>query len=199
MKKWLSIIFVLTISSVLHAQAISADQLIPSGLRSISTTGITVDIGGGNYRLSLNAASGEGEELWGLVVGSDYYMAENTELLMKMDNYEIIHLVADRVNVSALTTPDHFTTYHIGGISETFVEPGGERDYYVSIFRLSDDQVSLLEDHAIKKMRISLGQSYLEKSSGLKRLSRWLSKSVSLIRERRLKPLGDHKSITDGF
>ena len=110
-----------------------------------------------------------------------------------------IHLHADNVQSSAMTTPDHYTTYHFGRVSETFIEPGTERDYYISIFALSEDQVSLLENQAIKKMHISLGHSYLEKPSGLKKLSRWLSKSATLIRERSQKPLGVHKSITDGF
>ena len=199
MKKFISIILLFIISVALYAQVITGDYVIPNGLRSISTTGIIVDIGGSKYTFSLNAATGEGGEIWGLTVGSDIFIAENAELLMKLDNDEVIHLHADQVNVSALTTPEHYTTYHIGGISETYVEPGRERDYYVSIFRLSEDQVSLLKDHAIKKLRISQGQSYLEKSSGLKKLSRWLSKSYALIRERRQTSFGGKNSITDGF
>ena len=199
MKKLFAIILAFTISTALYAQAISADRLLPNGLRSISTTGIIVDVSGGKYTFSLNAATGEDGELWGVIVGSDIFMTDNAELLMKLDNDEIIHLVADHVNVSALTTPDHYTTYHIGGISETYVEPGREKDYYVSIYKLSEEQIALLESHAIKKMRISLGQSYLEKASGLKKLSRWLSKSATLIRERMQKPQGIHKGITEGF
>lgn len=199
MKQLLSFLFVITISTALYAQAVSADLLTPNGYRQISATGIMVDISGGKYTFSLNAATGEGGELWGLTVGSDYYMSENAELLIKLDDDEIIHLVADRVNVSTLSTPEHYTTYSIGGISETYVEPSRERNYYVSIFRLSNEQVSLLKSHSIKKMRISLGQSYLEKASGLKKLSRWLSNSVTLIRERIQKPEGSHGSITEGF
>lgn len=199
MKKLFAIILAFTISTALYAQAISADRLLPNGLRSISTTGIIVDVSGGKYTFSLNAATGEDGELWGVIVGSDIFMTDNAELLMKLDNDEIILLVADHVNVSALTTPDHYTTYHIGGISETYVEPGREKDYYVSIYKLSEEQVLLLESHDIKKMRISLGQSYLEKASGLKKLSRWLSKSAALIRDRMQKPSAVPKSITEGF
>ena len=199
MKKLFAIILAFTISTALYAQAISADRLLPNGLRSISTTGIIVDVSGGKYTFSLNAATGEDGELWGLIVGSDIFMTDNAELLMKLDNDQIIHLVADHVNVSALTTPDHYTTYHIGGISETYVEPGREKDYYVSIYKLSEEQLSLLESHDIKKMRISLGQSYLEKASGLKKLSKWISKSATLIRDRMQKPSAGAKSITEGF
>lgn len=199
MKKLFAIISVFTISTALYAQSISADHLIPNGLRSISTTGIMVDVSGGKYTFLLNAVTGEDGELWGLIVGSDIFMTDTVELLMKLDNDEIIHLVADRVNVSALNTPDHYTTYHFGGISETYVEPSREKDYYVSIYKLSVEQVSLLESHVIKKMRISVGQSYLEKAFGLKKLSRWLSKSVTLIRDRMQKPSAGPKSILEGF
>ena len=199
MKKWFSIISIIIVSTTLHAQAISVDHLIPNGLRQISATGIKVDISGCKYTFALNAAVGERGELWGLVVGSDYHMDENTELLMRLDNDEIIHLSADRVNASTRTTPEHYTTYTFGGISETYVEPEEERAYFVSIFTLTDNQVSLLEDHSIKKMRISLGQSYLEKASGLKKMSRWLSKSAMMIRDRIQRPMKSPTSITDGF
>ena len=139
MRKLFAIILAFTISTALYAQVISADRLLPNGLRSISTTGIIVDVSGGKYTFSLNAATGEDGELWGLIVGSDIFMTDNAELLMKLDNDEIIHLVANRVNVSALTTPDHYSTYHIGEISETYVEPGREKDYYVSIYKLSEE------------------------------------------------------------
>ena len=199
MKKLITIITVLGISTVLQAQSIFIDRLEVNGLRRIMATGTKVDIDGGKYDFTLKAYFGEGASFWGLAVSSDLFISEDTELLIKLDNDEVIHLHADNAQSSATTTPEHYTTYHFGGISETFIEPGTERDYYISIFALSEDQVSLLENQAIKKMRISLGSSYLEKSSGLKKLSRWISKSVALIRERSQRPLGVHKSITDGF
>lgn len=199
MKKLITLMIVLGISTVLQAQSIFIDRLEVNGLRQIMTTGTKVDIDGGKYDFTLKAFFGEGASFWGLVVSSELFISEDTELLIKLDNDEVIHLHADNVQLSATTTPDHYTTFHFGGISETFIEPRTERDYFISIFALSEDQVSLLENQAIKKMRISLGPSYLEKTSGLKKLSRWLSKSVTLIRERKQKPLGVHKSITDGF
>lgn len=199
MKRLILILVFTTLSIILRAQSIYADQIIPNGLRQISCTGTEIEIAGGKYTFFLTAATGDGGSIWGMLVGSELFIAEDAELLMKFDNDEVIHLHADQVNVSALTTPEHYITYHNGGISETYVEPSRDRDYYVSIFKLSEDQVSLLENHTVKKIRISLGRTYLEETSGLKKLSRGLSKSVKLIRERMSRPMVSSSSITEGF
>lgn len=199
MKRLITLILFIAASSVLQAQSIFIDRLEPNGLRQIMATGTNVDIGGGQYSLTLKAYTGGGEVFWGLVVSSELFISEATELLMKLDNNEIIHLHADKVSVSTTSKPSHFTTYSYGGISKTYVHPQEDKDYYMTIFNLDDKQVALLEKHAIKKVRISIGQSYLEKASGLKTLSRSLSKSATMIRDQMQKPMMSPKSITDGF
>ena len=133
------------------------------------------------------------------MVNSDLFISDNSEMLIKLANEEVIHLWAGKVSVSTFTTPEHYITFHYGSISTTYVDPAKEQKYYTSFFPLTDEQLALIEGHSIKKIRISLGPSYLEKASGLRKLSSWLSKGSKVIKERVQNPMVSAKSITDGF
>ena len=199
MKKLLIVIVLFAVSIALDAQVIQVDRLDPSGARQIMTTGTTVKIEGYPYTFKLVAFTKGGSSQWSLVVNSDLFISDNSEMLIKLANEEVIHLWAGKVSVSTFTTPEHYITFHYGSISTTYVDPAKEQNYYTSFFPLTDEQLALIEGHSIKKIRISLGPSYLEKASGLRKLSSWLSKGSKVIKERVQNPMVSPKSITDGF
>ena len=199
MKKLLIVIVLFAVSIALDAQVIYVDRLDPSGNRQIMTTGTTVKIEGYPYTFKLVAFTKEGLTLWSLSVNSEAFISDNSEMLLKLDNDEIVHLWTGKVSVSTYTTPEHHMTFNFGSISTTYVDPAKEQNYYTSLFPLTDEQLALIESHSIKKIRISLGPSYLEKGSGLKKLSSWLSKGSKVIKERMQIPMVGPKSITDGF
>ena len=181
MKKLLIVIVLFAVSIALDAQVIYVDRLDPSGNRQIMTTGTTVKIEGYPYTFKLVAFTKEGLTLWSLSVNSEAF------------------IWTGKVSVSTYTTPEHHMTFNFGSISTTYVDPAKEQNYYTSLFPLTDEQLALIESHSIKKIRISLGPSYLEKGSGLKKLSSWLSKGSKVIKERMQIPMVGPKSITDGF
>ena len=199
MKKLLIVIVLVAVSIALDAQVIQVDRLDPSGARQIMTTGTSVKIEGYPYTFKLVAFTKGDSSLWSLSVNSEAFISDNSEMLLKLDNDEIVHLWAGKVSVSTYSTPEHYITFHFGSISTTYVDPVQEKNYYTSFFPLTDEQLALLERHAIKKIRISLGPSYLEKGSGLRKLSSWLSKGSRVIKERMQNPMVGPKSITDGF
>lgn len=199
MKKLLTIVVFFSVFISLDAQTIYVDRLDPDGNRQIMTTGTTVKIEGYPYTFKLVAFTKEGSTLWSLSVNSEAFISDNSEMLLKLDNDEIVHLWTGKVSVSTYTTPEHYMTFHFGSISTTYVDPAKEQNYYTSFFPLTEEQLALIEGHSIKKIRISLGPSYLEKASGLRKLSSWLSKGSKVIKERMQNPMVSPKSITDGF
>ena len=183
----------------LDAQTIYVDRLDPDGNRQIMTTGTKVKIEGYPYTFKLVAFTRGGASQWSLVVNSDLFISDYSEMLIKLANDEVIHLWAGKVSVSTFTTPERYITFHYGSISTTYVDPAKEQNHYTSFFPLTEEQIALIEGHSIKKIRISLGPSYLEKDSGLRKLSSWLSKGSKVIKERMQNPMVGPKSITDGF
>ena len=199
MKRLLLAILFSAFSIAASAQSVYSDRISLDGRQMITSSGTKVDIGGNQYTIFVAASTSDNAPQWALLVGSELFMSDDTQVLIKLDNDEIIHLLAEKVSISSLSSPDRYTTYHFGGVSETYLDPGTKRDYYNSIFWVTDEHLFLLENHKIKKIRISLGSTYLEKASGLKKMSRELSRSIKAIRSRMTKPSNSLQNFTEGF
>lgn len=137
MKKLLIVIVLFAVSIALDAQVIQVDRLDPSGSRQIMTTGTSVKIEGYPYTFKLVAFTKGDSSLWSLSVNSDAFISDNSEMLFKLDNDEIVHLWAGKVSVSTYSTPEHYITIHLGSISTTYVDPVKEQNYYTSFFPLT--------------------------------------------------------------
>lgn len=84
----------------------------------------------------------------------------------------------------------------IGGI--TYISPSQQVDYYSSIYELSPEQMDIIANNGIKKIRISSGMKYRDKEFINNSLGKFLMKCRMNIQERIDNPL-KKKDVFDDF
>lgn len=183
-----------TISS--FCQTIVIDRIEPDGERQIMSSETYVKIGGVPYAFNLKAYFGDKGTTWALVSTSEIFASEGGLMLIKLKDGTVIQLHVN--NVKQLEGQTHLTTYHYDYYSETYVTPAKDNGRFVSLYPMDGEQIYSIQNQGIKKIRIAVGQNYIEQNSGLNKLSRWLSGSFKLIQEQSQKTV-HHKDIKEGF
>lgn len=184
-----------TISS--FCQAIVIDRIEPDGERQIMTSETYVKIGGVPYAFNLKAYFGDKGTTWALVSTSEIFASEGDLMLIKLKDGTVLQLHVN--NVKQLEGQIHLTTYHYDYYSETYVTPSKDNSRFVSLYPMDGEQIYSLQNQGIKKIRIAVGQNYLEQRSRLKKLSKWLSGSIKMIQEQSQKPVLTSNDIKEGF
>lgn len=183
-----------TISS--FCQTIVIDRIEPDGERQIMSSETYVKIGGVPYAFNLKAYFGDKGTTWALVSTSEIFASEGGLMLIKLKDGTVIQLHVN--NVKQLEGQTHLTTYHYDYYSETYVTPAKDNGRFVSLYPMDGEQIYSIQNQGIKKIRIAVGQNYIEQNSGLNKLSRWLSGSFKLIQEQSQKTV-HHKDIKECF
>lgn len=181
-------------ASVVDAQKISVDRIESDGKHQIMTETKDYSIDGAKYSFGMKVFEGEYSKVWCLLISSYYYIPDVAEVLLKLGNGETIYLSCNYVNVGKVTMPGYGFT--IGNY--TSISPSRDVDYYSSIYDITPEEIDKIEEHGIKKIRISNGTSYRDKEFHGNSLGKYLVKCRKKIRERLDNPL-KRKGLFDDF
>lgn len=163
----------------LSAQKVELDRYEKDGRRQIMTTTKTVSMNNHQYNFGIKAFQGITETDWLLLVTSYSTIADNTILLIKLGNDDIINLPVNNIKVSDHQTNSYIINY--GSIST--VTPSITIHYYSSVFVLSQYDMDRIDQYGISKIRISAENSFREKTFSKNQLGKFLTKSRKLIRD----------------
>ena len=103
-KIYLAIALCFTLIS-LNAQSISVDRIEEDGKRQIMTETKSFYINQSKFHIGLKAFVDQDSEDWLLLISSYHYLSEDTEVLLKLGNGEIIYLPVNNVRVSKVNSP----------------------------------------------------------------------------------------------
>lgn len=163
MKKVFFLLF-LFLHICVMGQSISVDRMEYDGSRQIMTSSIDMYVGGVEYSFFLKCYFSDYSSSWLLGISSLYAIPDNAILLLKLGNGEVMEIPINNLNVGKLSSS-------IGLVN-----------YYVSVWKLSADDLIRIKTHGISKLRISAsGGGYREKSFLFNRLGEFIKNAHSSI------------------
>lgn len=198
MKKLFVILCILCTVQV-KAQSIEVDRIESDGWHQIMTSTKGFKIGGEKYDFGLKIFEDGHDIDWLLLVGSFNPIPENTIILIKLCNDEIIELSANNVHSGDVTTSSGYI-YNIGKIG--LVNPSTSSTYYSSVFAISHDDLIRIDNYGIEKIRIGTDLKYVDKKWLYNPLGEYLSKCRNKIMKRLEKNKSkaiEQRSIYDDF
>ena len=125
MKKLLVFLCVLCTVTT-YAQSISVDRIESDGRHQIMTSTKDYKIGGIKYSFGLKIYEDRYDTDWLLLVSSFNTIPDNTIILMKLKNGDVIELPVNNVHTGDITLPGY--VYNIGKIG--YVSPSSSATYY---------------------------------------------------------------------
>lgn len=173
---YLAIALCLTLTC-LNAQNISLDRIEEDGRRQIMTQTKSFYIDQTEFYIGLKAFIDQDSEDWLLLISSYLYLSKDTEVLLKLGNGEIIYLPVNNVRVGKVNSPTYAVT---NDFVTTIFEPI-EKDFYSSVYVLSESNLDKIDLYGISKIRISLVEGFKDKEYRNNSLGKYLTKSRNII------------------
>jgi len=198
MKKLLVILCILCIVPV-KAQSIDVDRIESDGKHQIMTTTKGYKIEGEKYNFGLKIYEDGHSIDWLLLVSSFNPIPENTIILIKLYNDEVIELSANNVHTGDVTTSSGYI-YNVGRVG--YVSPSTSATYYSSVYAISPEDLTRIDDYGIEKIRIGTDLKFVEEKWLYNQLGKYLSKCRNKIMKRLEKnksKANEQRSIYDGF
>ena len=197
--KQLIFIFLCLISGLsISAQSISIDRIESDGKHQIMTSTKGFKIGGIKYNIGLKIYEDEYNTDWLLLVSSFNTIPDNTVILLKLYDGQVIELPVNNVHTGDVTLPGY--VYNIGKIG--YVSPSSSATYYSSVYVISPADLIRIETHGIEKIRIGNNIQFGDKEWSNNALGKYLTKCKKKILERLEKPKKKNKesrSFYDDF
>lgn len=179
--KQLIIIFLCLISGLfVSAQSISVDRMEPDGKHQIMASTKDFKIGGIKYSIGLKLYEDEYNTDWLLLVSSFNTIPDNTVILLKLYDGEVIELPVNNVHTGDVTFPGY--VYNIGKIG--YVSQSSSATYYSSVYVISPADLIRIETHGIEKIRIGNNIQFVDKEWSNNSLGKYLTKCRKKILER---------------
>ncbi|MBR5170433.1 MAG: hypothetical protein IKW85_07685 [Muribaculaceae bacterium] len=197
MKKLLVILCVMY-TVITYAQSISVDRIETNGKHQIMTSTKDYKIGGIKYSFGLKIYEDRYDTDWLLLVSSFNTIPDNTIILMKLNNGDIIELPVNNVHTGDVTLPGY--VYNIGKIG--YVSPSSSATYYSSVYVISPADLTRIETYGIEKIRIGNSIQFVDKKWSNNSLGKYLTKCRKKILERLEKSQNKNKesrSFYDDF
>lgn len=146
-------------TSFSFSQKIYCDRIEEDGSRQIMLETKKFTFDDREYNLGLKVFVSQDRIDWLLLVSSFSRITESAIVLIKLGNDEVIELPVNNVRVGNIATPA--TGIHYGSISHYY--PGDDRDYYSSVYVLTEGVFAVISEYGIKKMRIYDGTEYRDR------------------------------------
>lgn len=162
----------------INAQSISVDRIEEDGKRQIMTETKSFYINQTEFHIGLKAFVNKDSEKWLLLISSNVYLSQDNEVLLKLGNGEIIYLPVNNIMVRKINTPTYAITYDF----VTAIYEPTEKNYYSSVYVLSESDMDKIDLHGISKIRISLVEGFKDKEYRNNALGKHLTKSRSNIK-----------------
>lgn len=178
----------------LHAQSIILDRIEEDGSRQIMTKTQSFYIDQTEFYIGLKAFIDQDSEDWLLLISSYHYLSKDTEVLLKLGNGEVIHLKVNNVHVGQVNSP----TYAVTNDFVTAIYEPTKKNYYSSVYVLSQTNMDKIDLHGISKIRISLAEGFKDKKYSNNTLGKHLTKSRSVINNL-IKEPNSTKDLYQGF
>lgn len=194
MKRLLTVSLLLICAINLFAQKISVDRIESDGKHQIMTASKSYSVQGTDYSFCMKVYEYSEQKDWLLLVSSFSYIPMASELLIKLGNDELLYLPVNNVHIGKVTKPGY--GYTIGNI--TTMTPSADVDYYSSVYELTPENINKIDSLGIKKIRISNGTSYKDKTFEYNSLGKFLGKCYKNILKRLENPL-KKKGLFDDF
>ena len=189
MKKLLVILCILcSILTPTYAQSISVDRIESDGRHQIMTSTKDYKIGGIKYSFGLKIYEDRYNINWLLLVSSFHPITDNTIILLKLKDGQVIELPVNNVHIGDITSPNYI--YNIGSIG--YVYPSISAKYYSSVYVISPADLIKIENYGIEKIRIGNTLQFVDKEWSNNSLGKYLTKC----RKKILKRLEESKSRT---
>ncbi len=179
MKKLLVFLCVLCMVTT-YAQSISVDRIETNGKHQIMTSTKDYKIGGIKYSFGLKIYEDRYDTDWLLLVSSFNTIPDNTIILIKLKNGDVIELPVNNVHTGDVTLPGY--VYNIGKIG--YVSPSSSATYYSSVYVISPADLIRIETHGIEKIRIGNSIQFVDKEWSNNSLGKYLTKCRKKILER---------------
>ena len=107
-----------------------------------------------------------------LLVSSFNTIPENTVILLKLYDGQVIELPVNNVHTGDVTLPGY--VYNIGKIG--YVSPSSSATYYSSVYVISSADLIRIETHGIEKIRIGNSIQFVDKEWSNNSLGKYLTK-----------------------
>ena len=161
------------------------------------TKGIDLDFGLYAYTFTLKAYSGELGTTWVLLVSSIAPIPDNAGLLIKLGDDRVLDFTVNNVQMGSKSNPIGYM-YQVGNV--VVMNPPGEEDLYIAVFEVRPEELEIMINNGIKKIRISSSaqHDYRDKTVGANRLARYLDSARKSIRSQLKKPDSLDK-LREGF
>lgn len=197
MKRTATFLTILILFNSCSTTKISWDRIKEGNVRHIGTKGMETKIDNATYSFSLTVFSGLQSKDYCLLISSIWRIENNSVVLIKLGNDEIIKLLSDNTNVGKVDWPSYKPI--IGGTSTSGVLTTEKVDYYSSIYSLNPELLDKIEQYGIFKIRIQFGNTYKEQSWNSDKLGKYIKNSHELIELQLQKSPATPKSIEDNF
>lgn len=179
--KQLIITFLCLISGLsVSAQSISVDRMESDEKHQIMTSTKDFKIGGIKYSIGLKIYEDKYNTDWLLLVSSFNTIPDNTVILLKLYDGQVIELPVNNVHTGDITLPGY--VYNIGKIG--YVSPSSSATYYSSVYVISPADLIRIETHGIEKIRIGNSIQFVDKEWSNNSLGKYLTKCRKKILER---------------
>lgn len=198
MKPLFALLFILCAVSI-SAQSIDVDRIESDGKHQIMTSTKGYKIGGEKYNIGLKIYEDGHNIDWLLLVSSFNPIPDNTIILIKLYNDEIIELSANNVHTGDVTTSSGYI-YNVGRVG--YVSPSTSATYYSSVYVISPEDLTRIDDYGIEKLRIGTDLKYVDEEWLYNQLGKYLSKCRKKIMKRLEKTKSkaiEQRSIYDDF
>ena len=194
-RRVLFLMLLLSVSFIeLNAQKIYLDRIETDGRHQIMTKAEDFIIDGDKFSFGMKVFESSFNKVWLLLISSYHYISNSTEVLLKLGNDDIIYLPVNNVNVGEVTLPSYGVT--VGSITQ--ISQPKKVNYYSSVYELCEDDMNKIDTYGIKKVRISTGVKYRDKTYSNNLLGKYITKSRKIIQDRLDNPLKS-KSLFDDF
>lgn len=197
MKKIILLLYLIYGLSV-SGQSISVDRIESSGKHQIMTSTKDYKIGGIKYSFGLKIYEDRYDIDWLLMVSSFNPISDNTVILLKLRDGQVIELPVNNVHIGDVTSPSY--VLNVGSVG--YVTPSTSAKYYSSVYVISPADLIRIETHGIEKIRIGNNIQFVDKEWSDNSLGKFLTKCRKKILERLEKPKNKSKesrSFYDDF
>jgi len=117
---------------------------------------------------------------WLLLVSSFNPIPDNTVILLKLRDGQVIELPVNNVHIGDVTSPSY--VLNIGSVG--YVTPSTSAKYYSSVYVISPADLIRIENHGIEKIRIGNNIQFVDKEWSDNSLGKYLTKCRKKILER---------------
>lgn len=197
MRRSVTLLILLILFNSCATTKISWDRIEENNVRHIGTKGMETKIDNATYSFSLTLFSGLHSKDYYLLISSLWRIENDCVVLIKLGNDEAIKLISNKTNVGKVD----WTSYKpiIGGTTPSGILTTEKVDYYTSIYSLTPEVLSKIEQYGILKIRIQYGNNYKEESWSIDKLGEHIKNCHELIELQLQKPPATLKSIEDNF